>query len=439
MTNGRTLFVLLVASIAFSNAMAAAIAAPDEPAASDMSSKPHPLFTGQKHVVRQLNGDQSPTTLPAEAVWVNKSWNGERAALPFMVYMPEKDRLMMIAASGPVSYPSFHGAVTTSDDHGKTWSQRRWLSVDGSGKPNTSELLGLTYLGQGRLMAFAGDLKAIGISSDFGQTWRIAKSKASSAWFWDPPMIEKNANGQIQRLTFGCWKPTGVASGSSEAPYCQGYLQHSLDEGKTWSDPIKVPQWLGVNEVNIIVAPNGDWMAACRTDLPKRFAHTAFDHYGGLGVSLSKDQGKTWSDVKPLYEWGRHHPSMAILPDGRIVMSYIARMGYPDTADGFRQFGVEAVVSRDNGQTWDLPHRYVLADWVGNLRSAIDAQGIRHEQTYDWYCGPQCSSTVALSSGEIITAFAAGFRTMPGDKKEVMDVAVIRWRADSDVMKDRNH
>ena len=130
----------------------------------------------------------------------------------------------------------------------------------------------------------------------------------------------------------------------------------------------------------MIVARNGDWVAACRTDNPKRFAHHAFDHYSGLAVSISKDEGKTWSELNTLHEWGRHHPSMVLLPDGSILMSYVVRLGYPHDAQGFPQFGVEAVVSRDNGRTWDLPRRYILAQWTGNLKGEDD-----------WYGGVQSS------------------------------------------------
>jgi hypothetical protein len=58
------------------------------------------------------------------------------------------------------------------------------------------------------------------------------------------------------------------------------------------------------------------------------------------------------------------------MPDGNIVMTYVVRLGYPATHDGFPQFGVEAVVSHDNGQTWDKEHRYILAIWAGNITGA---------------------------------------------------------------------
>ena len=79
-------------------------------------------------------------------------------------------------------------------------------------------------------------------------------------------------------------------------------------------------------------------------------------------------------------------------------MTYVVRLGYPTTADQF-QFGVEAVVSSDNGQTWDLAHRYVLAAWMGNLQGE-----------FFWFYGVQSTSTVLLPYGTILTAFGTGFQ-----------------------------
>ncbi len=179
---------------------------------------------------------------------------------------------------------------------------------------------------------------------------------------------------------------------------------------------MKVPQWLGVNEVNLIQASNGDLVAACRTDYPTRFAHHKLDHFGGLAVSNSKDEGKTWSDLKPLYEWGRHHPSMVSMPNGDVVMTYVVRLGYPATHDGFPQFGVEAVLSHDHGQTWDKEHRYILATWVGNITGATA-----------WFCSVQSTSTVLLPDGMLLTVFGTGFRNLAATKVCKMDVAMVRW------------
>jgi hypothetical protein len=376
-------------------------------------SKPHP-FGQREHLVLRLDGEKKPTSLPAQLRWISQPWNGENAQMPYLVYLPEKDRVLMLVQCGQ----PIHSALITSADHGETWSSRQWLSVDTGGQPNGVGL-GLTHLGGGKMLAFPEDLKTLWTSSDYGQTWKgsAAKEPGSEKYAWDPLLVVRSASGQVERLAQGCWKPTGVPWGSPDGSYSQAYFRSSADEGQTWSEPAKVPQWLGVNEVTMIVAGNGDWLAACRTDYPKRFARLQFDHYGGLGISVSKDRGKTWSDVKRLYEWGRHHPSMVLLPDKRILMTYVVRLGYPNNAQGFPQFGVEAVISSDNGQTWDIGRRYVLATWTGTLKDERS-----------WFCSVQSTSTVLLPDGTLLTAFGTGFSNNTEATRCKMDVALVKWR-----------
>jgi len=388
--------------------------------------KPHP-FGKREHVVQQINGEYEPASLPAEIQWISEPWRAlgdENAQMPYLAYMAEKDRVVMLVVS--THHPTYTDltidviAFIFSDDHGKTWSERKWLSTDTEGRPKQGGALGLTNLGGGKLLAYPENV-AHGrwVSSDFGETWKLlpAHDSVNRRYVWDPLLVVKNSEGHVRKLFEASWRPTGVAWGSPEGSYSQGYFRSSTDEGHTWSDEVKVPQWLGVNEVNMIQASNGDLVAACRTDYPKRFAHHKLDHFGGLAVSISKDEGKTWSDLKPLYEWGRHHPSMVRMPNGDILMTYVVRLGYPATHDGFPQFGVEAVLSHDNGQTWDKEHRYILATWVGNITGATA-----------WFCSVQSTSTVLLPDGMLLTAFGTGFRNSPGTKVCKMDVAMVRWR-----------
>ncbi len=53
--------------------------------------------------------------------------------VPFMVYMPEKDRLLMLAGAG---YPH-QAVVVSSNDRGKTWTESRYVHVGADGKPDT--------------------------------------------------------------------------------------------------------------------------------------------------------------------------------------------------------------------------------------------------------------------------------------------------------------
>lgn len=280
--------------------------------------------------------------------------------------------------------------------------------------------LGLTNLGGGKLMAYPENaVHERWVSKDYGQTWVKfeVKDAVSERYIWDPLLVLRDSQGRVHKILEASWRPTGVAWASPEGSYSQAYLRSSADEGRTWSDETKVPQWLGVNEVNLIRAANGDLVAACRTDYPKRFAHYGLDHFSGLAVSISKDEGRHWSNLKPLYEWGRHHPSMVLLPNNDILMTYVVRLGYPATHEGWPQFGVEAIVSHDHGQTWDKDHRYILVTWVGNVAGP-----------QAWFSSVQSTSAILLPDGTILTAFGTGFRNPPDAKVCKMDVALIRWR-----------
>jgi hypothetical protein len=379
----------------------------------------HP-FGKHEHVVQQLNGARKPVLLPAEIQWISEPWyraqDDENAQMPYLAYLPEKDLVVMLV----ITHHPTHTAFIFSEDHGKTWGERKWLSVDADGRPKPGIALGLTNLGSGKLLAYPDNV-ADGrwLSGDFGETWNFSPVHGSvqERYVWDPLLVVKNSEGQARKLFEASYRPTGVAWGSAEGFYSQGYFRSSTNEGQTWNDEVKIPQWLGVNEVNLIQASNGDLIAACRTDYPKRFAHHKLDHYGGLAVSISKDEGKKWTDLKPLYEWGRHHPSMVRMPGGDIVMTYVVRLGLPATHEGLPQFGVEAVVSHDNGQTWDKEHRYILATWVGNITGPTA-----------WFCSVQSTSTVLMPDGMLLTAFGTGFRNLRGAKICKMDVAMVRWR-----------
>ena len=124
-------------------------------------------------------------------------------------------------------------------------------------------------------------------------------------------------------------------------------------------------------------------------------------------MSRSVDNGKSWSNVTDsqsiLYAWGRHLTSLVTLPNGQIVMTYVVRQGYQDAADGLPQFGIEAVISRDHGVTWDLDHRYLLAVWK---RDRKGPQG--------WRASGQRTATVRLRNGSLVTAFGAWYRNAGG-------------------------
>jgi Neuraminidase (sialidase) len=212
--------------------------------------------------------------------------------------------------------------------------------------------------------------------------------------------------GAVTQLTQTGFDVEGAEEGKSGV-----FIRFSKDVGKTWYKEIQVPQWKGLNEANLQRAKNGNLVAAIRTDGCPRFDKWGFnDHYCGLVVSVSKDNGNTWSQPNRLYDWGRHHQSLVIMPDGTMVMTYVVRAGYCKSDDGSKQYGIEAIVSRDNGETWDLDHKYILADWVGRFGDPTS----------------QATSSLALPDGSILTVFGGGF----GNTRENASrpATIVRWR-----------
>lgn len=376
------------------------------------------------HNVIQIDGQTTEIKLPAKLQLLTENWN-RVVAVPYLVYMPEKDRVLMLVSC---DYPH-QAMMMKSDDHGASWSQPRYVHTDSVGNPDTGLGTGLTYLGNGKLLMVSGTEKDawVWFSSDYGETWndRAVFPPASSGLIfnfgWDPPLIDKDPlTGKVQRVIAGGYiLNSTLYEGAAKPGYSNGGIRLSMDGARTWGEVINVPQWLGADEVAFSRARNGDIVAACRTNWPYRFHKSNFDHYEGLGVSISKDNGKSWSKITELYAWGHHHPCMVVLPNNDIVMTYVVRKGYPETDDGYPQFGIEAIVSHDNGQTWDLDHRYILSCWKG-IRKGPNA----------WFSSSQATSTVLLPDGSLLTAFGTGYRAVDSTGKgrpTPRDVGLINW------------
>ena len=393
----------------------------------------------KNHKIQQLNGQEQRLLLPAQlqivtehlsGLWIT-AWN-QVAAVPNMVYIPEKDQLVLMASCG-----NPHQAVIfTSDDQGATWRTPRYMHTDKNGASDTGLAVGLVYVAAGRMLTWTmaywlpNQPWIRWLSEDCGQTWtKQAPIALKGAYPWDQPTVETDpTTGQVTTL----WE-TAYIEDHTRKVWSQAYLRSSKDQGLSWSEFRDIPAWAGCNEVRIVRAQNGTLVAAMRTDMPKTFVsrdvatgeEIALDLYEGLGCSISADDGQTWSTVKKLYDWGRHHFSMLVLANGDIVLTYASRMGYVETAQGYPQFGVEAVISHDHGQSWDLDHRYVFAAWPGN----------RSDANLSWTRCSQATSSVLLPDASILTAFGSGHRAQviagKEDKYSPRDVGLVHWRVNT--------
>ena len=367
------------------------------------------------HKIWQLNGQAKPIPLLGRAQLASQNW-GRSVQMPYLIHLPERNELLMLFLS---ERPT-RALLSRSRDGGATWSAPAYMHVDASGKPDTPGATSLTYLGSGKatLTIAEGTTDWNWFSDDFGHSWRqVPRPPAFPKQHfisWDPLFVDGARLIETGYVSIGNWEAGG---------YSQGVIRFSTDGGVTWNATTMVPQWRGWNEITVTRAKNGDLIAACRSDSPSRFRKLVYDNYSGMGISISKDQGRTWSEIKPLFDWGHHHPNFVVLPGGEIVITYVVRRGYPASPDGFPQMGVEAVVSCDNGQTWDLDHRYVLETWKGQVKGPDGA----------YIAQVQSTSSVLLPDGSILTSYGGAqraVRTTPG-ASDPRDVGLVSWRINS--------
>ncbi|MDX1984001.1 MAG: sialidase family protein [Bryobacteraceae bacterium] len=143
-------------------------------------------------------------------------------------------------------------------------------------------------------------------------------------------------------------------------------LLRSKDDGRTWGEWTELNP-IG-NETAILHVGSGKWLAASRM-----FERAGEAHH--IELFTSTDDGRTWRRKGPLTLPGQITGHLAKLKNGAILLSYGNR--------NKGNFGVDARVSNDGGETWEAP--------------------IRIASTPQSDCGYPAS--VQLPSGEVVTAY----------------------------------
>ena len=300
--------------------------------------------------------------------------------------------------------------ITFSPDKGDTWSDFTELP-DTFGRPTMT-----AYLGKGNIAMLALGL----FSSDYGRTWpeKVAPQTAGNGGSFlaeGNPLVDFYTRGLAVRVaqTGGSFGPAGTGW-VPENPTIP-LLRWSTDGGRTWANERSPPEWFwkdtfegktyarGISEGSLVRAKNGWLVAALRTDVPAKFIVTHHDNMEGIGVSISKDDGRTWSPVKILFGAGRMHPNVMVLTNGDVVMTFIVRQDIGDDLDyaSFRR-GCEAIVSHDNGLTWNVDEKYILDEWEFFTGPFVTYPGVG-SGLMGTFCGHTCSTV--LNDGSILTAY----------------------------------
>jgi len=130
----------------------------------------------------------------------------------------------------------------------------------------------------------------------------------------------------------------GVQVGDAD---CPSYILRSGDGGATWADPLLVA--VGLNEADLLLLPGGDWLFAARSEKRGEAA---------IYTCRSTDKGATWSQPLRVTGNSEHPPDLTLLSGGEVLLTFGCR-NVP--------FGVQGLLSRDGGRSWD-GRRLLYAD-----------------------------------------------------------------------------
>jgi len=365
------------------------------------------------HRIRQGDGKGGWVARPAKIQTIS---HPTAMTMPFgLVLMDNGELALQCSAEGKPTKP----IIAFSKDGGESWTD--FIEVPGA----TGRPMLLTAHGSGTLSFVAGRRF---LSRDYGRTWNEnvehPPTKAGHAFNLEGnAWVDRDDSGNARAiLELGWHYEPGKKHPRDDATVV---FRRSIDGGRTWRDELSPPQWKftmehagkkwlrGVSEGAIVRAANGDLVAALRSDMPPSFFDGPHDDsLEGTAISISGDDGKTWSEMNILYYAGRHHANLQRLPSGDLVCTLVVR----DDVDGLKlagfRRGCDALISHDHGRTWNLDRRYEL-----------DSFDYEREDGYwvDGKCGH--IAAVALPDGHVISAYGHYLKRA---------AVLIKWKPNAD-------
>lgn len=173
-------------------------------------------------------------------------------------------------------------------------------------------------------------------------------------------------------------------TGDRSSPRHFSYVYRSSDGGRSWGDRSLIAA--GFNETNLVRLKSGKLLAAMREE-PKPPGRSA--------LAESTDGGRHWSQPRYVTGASEHPASILQMPDGAVILSHGVR--HPP-------YGAQALLSRDDGQTWDRNRKIMLGyhSWGGG--------------------GYPC--TIRLDSGHLLTLY---YGSSPRGGSSFPFVEAVRW------------
>ena len=288
---------------------------------------------------------------------------------------------------------TFSMVVYESPDSGRTWREIARPSIHAK-EPS------LTVTADGALLLTAQDFRLNGKrnemwvcrSTDGGRTWDKALIPGRSY----PRNVVVEQDGTLLFLR---------SKGAEKFELCR-----SGDHGKTWTFSEGLIDWRpedisAFSEVSVLRLKSGNLLAALRHRRPVARSGAAPRGHRGHAlartmVTVSGDDGKTWSTPRPLTNTGEVHGNLLQLKDGRIMASYV---------NYHQPFGVCVVLSHDEGKTWNTDRRVQLSF------SAVTATG-----NNGW------PVSLELGDDRFLTCFANN--AYPYDDPPTVTCETVQWK-----------
>jgi photosystem II stability/assembly factor-like uncharacterized protein len=255
-------------------------------------------------------------------------------------------------------YANIGNIICKSGDGGRTWTSHK------KAPKNRAPFIEVLKDGTFIALASEGDhpkTRAIFRSSkDEGRTWRkISEIPNPPGGYWGGPCWLSRLPDDT--LLAGVGHPDHVfekVEGKLVLKSGGGhqYVYRSADGGRTWSEGSRVHDW--ASEGDVTLAPSGKLLASLRyqrpplpgdpPDLEKRTGSISPGWpYKHLIVIESDDSGRTWKNPRLLTTvFGQTRGAPVAMKDGTVIVVHDTRYG-PGPA------GSRAMISRDEGKTWE--------------------------------------------------------------------------------------